>query len=67
MRVYVDSDHAGDMLTRRARTGGIVLLNGAPIYWNSKKQTLCEMSTFSSEFVAMKQATEYVCGLCFKL
>ncbi len=67
MRVYVDSDHAGDMLMRRARTGGIVLLNGAPIYWNSKKQTLCEMSTFSSDFVAMKQATEYVCGLCFKL
>ena len=67
MRVYVDSDHAGDMLTRRSRTGYVVLLNGAPIYWNSKKQTSCETSTFGSEFVAMKQATEYVRGLRFKL
>ena len=67
MRVYVDSDHAGDLLTRRSRTGYVVLLNGAPIYWNSKKQTSCETSTFGSEFVAMKQATEYVRGLRFKL
>ncbi len=67
MKVYVDSDHAGDMLTRRSRMGYVVLLNGAPIYWNSKKQTSCETSTFGSEFIAMKQATEYVCGLCFKL
>ena len=67
IRVYGDSDHAGDMLKRRSRTGYVVLLNGAPIYWNSKKQTLCETSTFGSEFIAMKQATEYVRGLCFKL
>ena len=39
MRVYVDANHAGDLLTRRSRTGFIVFLNGAPIYWSSKKQT----------------------------
>ena len=67
MRVFVDSDHAGETLTRRSRTGFIVFLNGAPIYWLSKKQTSCETSTFGSEFVAMKQATEYVRGLRYKL
>ncbi len=67
MRVFVDSDHAGDLLTRRSRTGFVVLLNGAPIYWNSKKQTSCETSTFGSEFVAMKQATEFIRGLRYKL
>jgi hypothetical protein len=67
MRVYVDSDHAGDMLTQRSRTGFIVFLNKAPIYWSSKKQNSCETSTFGSEFVAMKQATEYVRGLRYKL
>ena len=67
MRVFVDSDHAGETLTRRSRTGFIVFLNGAPIYWLSKKQTSCETSTFGSEFVAMKQATEYVRGLHYKL
>ena len=67
MRVYVDSDHAGDSVTRRLRSGFIVFLNNAPIYWTSKKQTACETSTFGSEFIAMKQATEYVRGLRYKL
>jgi hypothetical protein len=44
-----------------------VFLNNAPLYWSSKKQTSCETSTFGSEFVAMKQATEYVRGLGYKL
>ena len=67
MRVYVDSDHAGESLTRRSRTGFIVFLNNAPIYWMSKKQTTCETSTFGSEFNAMKAAVEYVRGLRYKL
>jgi hypothetical protein len=67
IRVYVDSDHAGDLITRCSRTGCIVFLNNLPIYWSSKKQGSCETSTFGSEFVAMKQATEYVRGLRFKL
>jgi hypothetical protein len=67
MRIFVDSDHAGDLVTRQSRTGFVVFLNCAPIYWSSKKQTSCETSTFGSEFVAMKQATEYACGLRDKL
>ena len=67
MRVYVDSDHAGDTVTRRSRTGFVIFLNGAPIYWNSKKQTSCETSYFGSEFSAMKQVTEYVKGFRYKL
>ena len=67
MRVFVDADHAGDLITRRSRTGFIVFLNGAPIYWFSKRQNSVETSTFGSEFVAMKQATEYVRGLRYKL
>ena len=67
MRVFVDSDHAGDSVTRRSRTGFIVFLNEAPIYWMSKKQTSCETSTFGAEFIAMKQATEYVRALRYKL
>ena len=67
MTVKVDADHAGESLTRRSRTGYLVFLNKAPIYWLSKKQTSCETSTFGSEFVAMKQAMEYVRGLRYKL
>jgi len=67
MRAFVDADHAGDLVTRRSRTGFIVYLNMAPIYWLSKRQTSIETSSFGSEFVAMKQCCEYIRGLRFKL
>ena len=44
----------------------MIFLNGAPIYWNYKKKTSCETSSFGCEFCAMKQATEYVKGFCYK-
>ena len=67
MRAYVDADHAGDKLTQRSRTGYIVFLNIAPIYWLSKKQASIQTSSFGSEFIAMKQCCEFVCGLRYKL
>ena len=65
--VFVDCDLGGDLVTRRSRTGYAVFLNSAPLYWLSKKQTSCEVSTFGSEFTAMKQACEYVRGLRYRL
>ena len=67
MRAYVDADHAGDRVTRRSRTGFVVFLNMAPIYWHSKKQTSIETSSFGAEFIAMKQCCEYVRRLRYKL
>ena len=67
MRAYVDADHATDTMTRKSRTGFLVFLNSAPIYWKSQKQAGCETSSFGSEFCAMKQCTEYVRGLRYKL
>ena len=67
IRAYVDASFADCKLTRKSRTGFIVCLNSAPIYWYSKKQGSCEISTFGSEFVAMRQCCEYVRGLRYKL
>ena len=67
MRCFVDADHASDSITRRSRTGFVIYLNTAPIYWYSKKQTTVETSSFRSEFVAMKQCTEYVRGLRYRM
>ena len=36
LRLYVDSDHAGEELTRRSRTGVFIFLNLAPVVWFSK-------------------------------
>ena len=67
MRAYVDASYANCKITRRSRTGYLIFLNSAPIYWYSKKQGSCEVSTFGSEFVAMRQCCEYVKGLRYKL
>ena len=67
MICYVDSDHAGDNVRRRSRTGFLVFLQSMPIYWMSKKQTSIETSSFGSEFIVMKQCTEYVRGLRYRL
>ena len=67
IRAFADSDHAGDSVTRRSRTGFIVFLNSAPIFVYSKKQGSCETSSFGSEFIAMKSCCEYIRGLRYKL
>ena len=64
---FVDSDHAGDLVNRRSRTGVIVFLGMAPIAWHSKKQGSIETSSFGSELSAMKTAVEMIEGLRYKL
>ena len=66
-RMLVDSDHAGDKVTRRSRTGFLVYCNNALIYWHSKKQASIEASSFGSELMAMKRGAEHARGLRYKL
>ena len=67
LQTYVDADHSGDRLTRRSRSGMLVFMNIAPVYWLSKKQTSVDTISFGSEFVAMKICCEYLRGLRYKL
>jgi hypothetical protein len=67
LRLFVDSDHAGDHMARRLRTGFFIFLNMAPILWLSRKQATIETSVFGAEFVAMKQGMETMRGLRYKL
>ena len=60
-------DYSGDMVNRRSRTIFTILLNNAPIYWFSNKQTIVEASSFVSEFVAMKKCCEYIRGLLYNI
>ena len=67
LRLYLDSDHAGDKLTRRSRTGFFIFMNTALIGWLSKKQATIETSVFGVEFVAMKHGMETLRGIRYKL
>lgn len=60
MTVYKDADHAHDMLTRRSVSGILMFMNNTPVKWISKRQKTVETSTYGSELVAAKQATEMV-------
>ena len=64
---FVDTDHAGDRVTRISQTGVLIFVNKAPILWYSKKQNTVDTSMFSSEFIALKTATESVKDLRYKL
>ena len=67
IRMYVDSDHAGDKAVRRSRTGFMIFMNMALIQAVSKKQATIETSVFGAEFVAMKHGMESLRGLRYKL
>jgi hypothetical protein len=67
IRMYVDSDHAGEKRTRRSRSGFFVFLNCALVQWLSKKQPTIETSVFGAEFVAMRIGMESLRGLRYKL
>ena len=67
MSCFVDADHAGNLATRRSHTGIFIFLNKSPIVWYSKRQNTVETSTFGSEIVAMRVATEMIEGLRYKL
>ncbi len=64
---YVDADHAHDQLTRRSVTGIILFVNNTPVKWMSKKQKTVETSTYGSELVAARIATEMVMEVRYNL
>ena len=67
LRIFFDSDHAGDKLIRHPKTGYIIFLNNDPIAWLSKKQETIETSVFGAYFFAMKIGMETLRGLRYKL
>ena len=67
INMFCDAAHATDLMTRRSTTGIIFYVNSTPICWYSKRQNTIESSTFGSEFVALKIASEMNDTLRYKL
>ena len=65
--MFVDSDHAGDKVSCRSRSGFLIHVNTALVQWLSKKQSKVETSVFGAEFVAMKEGIDALRGLRYKL
>jgi hypothetical protein len=50
--MYHDADFAGDPIMRKSTSGLLFTVNGAPVMWRSKLQSIVAQSTCEAEFVA---------------
>ena len=58
---YCDSDWAGCTDTRKSRSGGVIMMAGAPIIFHSPKQKCVATSTCQAEYVsAAKLASSFM-------
>jgi len=56
----VDADWGGDQDTRRSTTGYMIAINGSPIFWKSRRQTVIALSSAESEYVALSSCAKDV-------
>ena len=64
---YVDADHAHCKLTRRSVTGIVLFVNNTPVRWVSKRQKTVKTSTYGSELVAARIATDLIIEMRYVL
>ncbi len=57
---YVDSDWAGCPDSRRSTCGFVFLLNGAAIWWRSKRQATVALSSAETEFFSASALVQEV-------
>jgi len=62
---YTDSDWAGDRHDRKSQDGYLFKMDGAPISWKLKKQTIVARSTTEAEYLACSEATREAQGLIY--
>jgi hypothetical protein len=55
---YSDADWAGDLDTRRSRTGYTFHIGSGCITWHSKKQATVALSTAEAEYMSLSSATQ---------
>ncbi len=58
LSAYSDADYAGCLQTRRSTTGYVLMLNGGPVAWTSRRQQGVATSTTESEYTAAFEATK---------
>ena len=65
--IFFDADHAHDLRTRRSVSGILCFVGRTPVSWQSRRQGCIATSTYTAEFVAMRQAVEEAISLRFML
>ncbi|KAL7447608.1 hypothetical protein ACHAXS_000011, partial [Conticribra weissflogii] len=62
VRMFVDSNHAGDKQTRHSQSGFLIYINTALVDWHLKQQATIETGVFGAQFVAMEAGVDTLRG-----
>jgi len=65
--IFVDADHAHDVVTGRSITGLRAFIGSTPIYSKSKRQSCVNTSTYGAELTVLKAAVELAITLRYHL
>ena len=55
---WSDSDYAGDATAAKSTSGYVFTLNGGPITWASKRQTVVALSSTEAEYIALSETAK---------
>ena len=55
IKLYTDSDYAGDRHTYRSTSGYVSFVAGGPASWQSKRQSVVAQSSTEAEYIAMSE------------
>jgi hypothetical protein len=55
IKLYTDSDYAGDRHTYRSTSGYVSFIAGGPASWQSKRQSVVAQSSTEAEYIAMSE------------
>jgi hypothetical protein len=55
IRLYTDSDYAGDRHTYKSTSGYVSFVAGGPVSWQSKRQSVVAQSSTEAEYIAMSE------------
>ena len=59
-RAHVDADWGGDKDSRASATGYVIDINGTPVSWRTKRQTVVALSSAESEHIALSECAKQV-------
>ena len=57
---HVDTDWGVCRETRRSTTGYVITINGPPILWRTRRQTIIALSSAQSEYIAMSDCAKHL-------